>query len=390
MKKKKNELIFKTGILEKEHNNSLSVYVHIPFCISKCPYCAFYSRLVTNDDVNLFLEALSRELKWWSSFFPKGRIVTKTLYIGGGTPTILSAYQWERLISILDHRLDLCQGCEISVEANPGSVTKEHLRLWNDWGLTRVSLGVQSLHNDELKWLGRAHDSGTAIKALTQIKDAGFDLSADLLFGLSGQSIRKWYDSLKGVLQYGVDHISVYQLMLERGTPWGKKPPKGVFNGYPHYRFAQWYLTHKGLDQYEVASFSRQGKWCRHNIAYWYQKDVLALGPSAWGYFNGVRYWNHKHFSDYLIATESKDGATAGFEFLEEERKIREAVILATRTKWGVSLNNFYNKFNREILDDILSELREIPRDLFSKEELRIALSAKGMRVGNAIWERIV
>lgn len=390
MKKKRNKLISLAGLDKEHYNKPLSVYIHIPFCLSKCPYCAFYSKPVESDEVELYLEALNRDLKWWGSFLSRGKIRAKTLYIGGGTPTILSPLQWETLISLLENTLELIPGCEISVEANPGSLTKEHLNLWKDWSLTRVSLGVQSLHDDELKWLGRPHDSDTARKALSEVKEAGFDLSADLIFGLSGQSLRKWYYSLREILRYSVEHLSLYQLMLEQGTPWGERPPEGVFNGYPHYRFAQWYLARKGLNQYEVASFSRYGKWCRHNIAYWFQKDVLALGPSAWGYFKGVRYWNHKDLGDYCSSTLTGKGAARGFECLDEDQKIREAVILATRTNWGFLPANFYKKFNRQVLDSILSEWKGLPKELFSSDPSRIALSSKGMRVGNAIWERII
>lgn len=390
MKKRRNDLISQAGIRSESLDEPQYIYLHIPFCITKCPYCAFYSRPVSDSDVELYLEALEKELAWWSSFFPGGKISSRSLYMGGGTPSILSIPLWEQLIDLLGTYMILLPGCEVSVEANPGSLTREHITLWKELGLTRISLGVQSLSDEELKWLGRPHGVKDALRAMDLIREHDVDLSADLLFGLANQDIREWYRSLKGVLSFNPAHISVYQLMLEEGTPWGKNPPDGVFNGYYHYRFAQWYLAHKGMDQYEVASFSRPGKWCRHNIAYWYHKNVIGLGPSAWGYINDVRYCNFRDLREYARNAGTHQGAVEHSSRLNDADRLREAVILATRTKWGFIPENLSRSFDRETLQSILDDIRELPENLFVRDGSRVALSSRGMRVGNSVWERII
>jgi oxygen-independent coproporphyrinogen-3 oxidase len=390
MKTKRNDLISLAGISTEIYNDPQYVYLHIPFCISKCPYCAFYSRPVSDSDVVLYLEALEKELAWWSSFFPGGKIRAMSLYIGGGTPSILSIPQWQRLIHLLGTYMILLPGCEVSVEANPGSLSRDHILLWKELGLTRISLGVQSLSDEELKWLGRPHDAEDALRAMALIREHDVDLSADLLFGLAGQDIRQWHRSLKNVLSFNPAHISVYQLMLEEGTPWGVKPPDGVFNGYYHYRFAQWYLARKGMDQYEVASFSKPGKWCHHNIAYWYHKNVIGLGPSAWGYINNVRYCNFKDLYEYSRTAGTTRGAVKHSTRLNDSDRLREAVILATRTRWGFIPANLSRTFDRSALQSILDEIKELPENLFVQDGSRVALSNRGLRVGNSVWERII
>jgi len=379
-----------SGLLNNSCDGPISVYLHIPFCVSKCPYCAFYSMSAAGQYIDPFIDALERELSWWKLSFPGDRIQVRTLYIGGGTPTVLSVGQWKRLLSILDDSFNFVTGCEISVEANPDSLIYEHLNLWKDFGLTRVSLGVQSLFDEDLKWLGRPHDADTAKKALAAIREKGFDLSADLLFGIAGQDLRKWYDLLNEILNFDPDHLSIYQLMLEEGSRWGTSAPEGVFNGYPEYRLAQWFLPAKGLDQYEVASFAKPGKWCKHNIAYWYQKNVLALGPSAWGYLSGVRYCNNGNLSDYIRKAGSAEGNVSYYEELDDEARLREAMILSTRTKWGFLPANLCRSFSTGIFDKIIGGVHDLPESLFTRDGSRIAFSRKGMRLGNVVWERIV
>ena len=388
MKKIKNKELLK--LAEKGLKDPLSVYLHVPFCVSKCPYCAFYSVPAIEGRIDSFLDALEKEVAWWSPFFSDGKVRARTFYIGGGTPSALSIGQWKRLFSIFDNTLDLRPGCEVSVEANPDSLTKEHLCFWKDIGITRISLGVQSLYDEDLKWLGRPHDATTAKKALAAVREEGFDLSADLLFGIAGQNLRKWYNLLNEIMAFDPGHLSIYQLVLEEDSRWGKAAPRGLFNGYPEYRFAQWFLPKKGLEQYEVASFSRPGKWCRHNISYWYGKDVLAFGPSAWGYINGLRYCNVKNLKDYICKAGTCEGTVSDFEMLDEEKRLREAMILATRTRWGFLPANLRRCFDQGILDKILNSMQDLPKDLFTSDGTRIALSRKGIRVGNAIWERIV
>jgi len=171
----------------------------------------------------------------------------QTLYIGGGTPTVLSAKQWEKLILILERYVDFLPFLEASVEANPGSLRADHIKLWRSWKITRVSLGAQSLDEGELNWLRRPHNAYEVADSLAALVASGLDVSVDLLFGLPGQTIQSWHRAIKDCLRFGIRHLSIYELTLEENTPWGENPPKGLTAGYPLYRFAQWYLPKKDL-----------------------------------------------------------------------------------------------------------------------------------------------
>ncbi|MDR1378410.1 MAG: radical SAM family heme chaperone HemW [Synergistaceae bacterium] len=371
-------------------SSSFSLYLHVPFCLSKCGYCSFYSEPI--DEIPFFfeastdawLEALIQEAKNIASHWRGRRPPLRTLYIGGGTPSLLSLPVWGRLIHLLDNTFDLSELEEATIEANPCSLTEEHLSIWRDSFVTRVSLGIQSLQNDELAWLGRQHDEATALLALDKTLAYGFDVSADLIFGIPHQTLRTWRDSLQRVLDSGVEHVSAYQLTLEPDTPLGKITPS-LSDGYSFYRFAQWYLPRKGLEQYEIASFSRPSKECRHNLAYWRQENVLALGPSAWGYLTkeGLRYRNAPTLKEYITSMTTQSSLS---ERLGERSRGVEAAILALRTRWGIDVASFAARFGHELAEEVSAVLKEIPQRLVSFEKGHIHLTPAGMRVGNAIW----
>jgi oxygen-independent coproporphyrinogen-3 oxidase len=286
---------------------------------------------------------------------------------------------------------------EATVEANPCSLTDGHLALWRGSFVTRVSLGVQSLRDEELSWLGRRHDAKAALGALDRALSYGFDVSADLIFGLPisdfpFQTLRTWHDSLRRVLASGVAHVSAYQLTLSPDTPLGQIAPS-LPDGYSFYRFAQWYLPRKGLEQYEIASFARSGRECRHNLAYWRQGNVLALGPAAWGYLDrgkdGFRYRNVPTLEEYERAAAS-GARVAGAERLEGRAQGMEAAILALRTRQGIDTAAFAARFGEELTGAVVGVLREIPPRLVCFDNGRVRLTPAGMRVGNAIWTELL
>lgn len=364
----------------------VSIYVHIPFCASKCPYCAFFSIVPESGDIARFFDSLSLEISALQASAGT-RLDVATLYIGGGTPTIIPPEQWRELLSILESSLSFSSCAEVSVEANPGSLVAEHLDIWKRWRVNRISLGVQSLNNSELRTLGRTHDHRQAVSAMEKVKKAGFALSADLLFGIPGQDLRSWNRSLEGVLLTGVDHLSIYQLTLETGTPWGERSPGNLPEGYPLYRWAQYLLQRRGFVQYEVASFARSGRWCRHNMSYWLQKNVMGLGPSAWGYLDGVRMKNSANLDDYCIRLKNGESPVCFSEKLVGNDLESEAAILALRTRWGIRFQRYRNRFGEERLEAMRKKLDEIPQHLLVRTKAGASLSKEGMRVGNSVWE---
>ena len=366
-----------------------SLYLHVPFCAAKCGYCSFYSRRADDGEVAAWLDALEAEARTWRERLG-GRIPLRTLYVGGGTPSLLTPGDWRRVLRTLEAMADLSSLEEASVEANPSSLTKEHLTVWKDGGFTRVSLGVQSLDDGELRRIGRLHDAAGALRAMEVVLDAGLRLSVDLIFGLPDQTLRSWSASLRGVLAAGAGHLSTYQLTLEPDAPMSRQGFP-LPDGYPLYRYAQWFLAKKKFLQYEISSFAPAGAECRHNLAYWRQEPVLPLGPAAWGYLDGWRWSNPPTLEAYLeAARHGFPNPFAGAERLSPRARVLEAAILALRTRWGIDRLEFSRRWGAGMLREVEGVLLGLPPHLLRVDERSLALTPAGMRVGNAVWAELM
>ena len=354
--------------------NPCSLYVHVPFCERKCGYCSFYSVRKNDSNVSAWLEALENEAERYSV---DGKILLSTLYVGGGTPTVLTLSEWESLMSIIRKNFDTSTLIEATSEANPNSLTSEHVSFLKDNNFTRISLGVQSMNDSELKILGRIHDSESAENAMNLVKSSGLTLSCDLIFGIPGQTLRTWDKSLRCVMEYA-NHISCYQLTLEPDAPMYERYGSDDLNnaGYKFYRYAQYMLPRCGFEQYEISNFAPSGYECRHNLAYWNHSDVIALGPSAVSYVDGVRYSNPRTLEEYV----------SGVGGTKEELSVRESAVelavLSLRTKRGI--------LRADLLPEIEEVIMGMPSDLFVITPERIALTPRGMRLGNSIWCELI
>ena len=371
-----------------ESKRTFSLYVHVPFCRSKCPYCAFYSFRPRSGEMERWVSCIVKELTALKYEYLEGATLS-TIYFGGGTPSYLPLELWRTLCQTLDE-LPKMPDCEFTVEANPDSVGAEKLALWKYHGVTRISLGVQSLDDGELKTLARPHTSREALEAIELCQSYGFRVSVDLMFALPGQTLRKWHDSLSGIVRTGVGHISVYQLTIEPDSFWGRHQPEGLPDGYAMYRWAQYYLPRKGLKQYEIASFAREGHESRHNLAYWRRCNVLAAGPGAWGFLDGRRFANHKDLAKWAEAVENGISPMEYEEHLSGAREAAEAAVLALRMAEGIDSEAFVRRYGREYLDAITAKVRQMPSEYFRRTERGFSLSPRGMRVGNAIWCELI
>ncbi|MBR4196981.1 MAG: radical SAM family heme chaperone HemW [Synergistaceae bacterium] len=353
---------------------AVSLYVHVPFCERKCGYCSFYSMAGGRELIPAWLEALKREAE---SYSRDGKIPLSTLYIGGGTPTFLTVTEWDTLMTIIRANFSTSAITEATTEANPASLTPEHVSFFRDNNFTRISLGVQSMNDSELLTLGRLHDSRSAEKAMSLVKSSGLNLSCDLIFAIPGQTLRSWDYSLRRVMEYAC-HISCYQLTLEPGVPMWEKFGGDDLNGagYKFYRYAQYMLPRHNFGQYEISNFALPGHECRHNLAYWNHSDVIAIGPSAVSYVDGVRCANPSELGKYIAGVKGER------EKLSPRDSELELVILSLRTKFGVPRKN--------LLPEIERAISEMPADLFVFTPERIALSPRGMRLGNYIWSEIM
>ncbi|MDR3331376.1 MAG: radical SAM family heme chaperone HemW [Synergistaceae bacterium] len=362
-----------------------SVYIHVPFCESKCPYCAFKSAVKRNGDEELYIRATAGEAALRS---PEAGVL-KTLYIGGGTPSALSVESWKTLTEAIDRSFILADDAEITLEANPGSITEEHIALWSAWRVNRVSVGAQSFLDGDLKFLGRIHGADQANDAVRSCIDAGFSVSLDLMFGLPRGTLRDWASSLGAALALRPHHISVYQLSIEPGTPFAKKN-FDLPDGYAQYRYAQWRLPRAGYGQYEVASFALHGNESRHNLNYWADEEYIGIGPSAWSCRGGTRRMNAPGLDEYVKMIEDKGSAAVYEERLDDERAARQAAVLALRTSGGIDWGSFTARHGEDSAKEIKKELEKFPSSLIERSETRARLTPKGLRVGNAIWSELI
>ncbi len=271
-----------------------ALYVHIPFCDHKCIYCDFYS-IITTYNVEPFLDHLKKEIEFYSGLYKNDNRFT-SVFFGGGTPSLLCPGDLNEIILHLKKHFIISDEAEITLETNPGTVTDEKLKNFLESGVNRISIGIQSFYDDDLRFLTRIHDKKTAVDTVLNASYAGYkNISVDLIFNLPGQSKQKWLHNLNEAVNLPVNHISAYSLILEKGTILNKLVIDGIVkmqdNDYDAdlYETTINFLTSKGFNQYEVSNFAKDRYECLHNKAYWHHRDYLGLGPSAHSFMNGKR-----------------------------------------------------------------------------------------------------
>ena len=333
-----------------------ALYVHIPFCDHKCIYCDFYS-IITSDNIDNFLKALKKEIEFYSPKYSSGRFFSSILF-GGGTPSLMQPDYIGNIISILKDNFFIAGNAEITMETNPGTVDKNKLEMFRKVGINRLSFGVQSFQNDELKFLTRIHDKETAIQAVNDANDIGFEnINIDLIFNLPKQTKEKWKYNLETAVSLPLKHISTYSLILEHGTILNKMVLDGKVtlqdNDYDAelYEMTIDFLTASGFDQYEVSNFARPGFECRHNNAYWRYNEYLSFGPSAHSFADNKRWWNYSSLKHYISEIEKNGLAQANFELLSDEQRFNEYVMLALRSK-GINQTDFQKRFGVNWLEN--------------------------------------
>ena len=319
----------------------LGFYVHVPFCQSKCPYCDFYS-ITDTSLIPAYLSALEKEAQRHQDAFP----VFDTLYLGGGTPTLLDGAQLGALVDNLRRHFHFAADTEFTIEANPDDLTAEKLRLFKDLGVNRVSLGVQSLNDAELRFLGRRHTARRARRALSLARAAGFaNLGVDLIYGLPGQQEETWIRTLEQVLEFSPEHLSCYQLTLAPDTPLGRRAARGELKPLGEeeerafFLLTARFLADRGFIQYEVSNFAREKRcFCRHNLKYWRHAPYLGLGPGAHSFNGSRRWWNHGELKRYHAALAADAAPVAGEETLTPSQLRLESLYLGFRSLDGVDL----------------------------------------------------
>jgi len=317
------------------------LYVHVPFCKSKCPYCDFFS--VTNRSlVNEWLRAIEKEALFYKDNFR----AFDTLYIGGGTPTCLGDSELAILLGSLNNHFTLLPEAEVTLEANPNDITLERLKHFLNLGINRISLGIQAFSDRELKFLGRRNSVLQNHRVLQWIRCCNsLILAVDLIYGLPGQTLTTWMDTLEQVLEYRPEHLSCYQLTLEERTPFGEMHKEGLLEplsdqaGADFFLQTSDFLEEKGYLHYEISNFAKSPEhMAHHNCKYWRHVPYLGLGPAAHSLQNGVRWWNVRSVEQYCRSLEYDQSPVAEKEVLSAEQLHMESLLLGLRTAHGVPL----------------------------------------------------
>jgi len=323
------------------------VYIHVPFCKTKCPYCDFYS-ITDTSLADKWAEQISREILLY-----KGTYGTfDSIYIGGGTPTILEAGHLEIIFEALFSGFAFSGDTEITFEANPDDVTRDKLHDLKVLGINRISIGVQSFNEAELDFLQRRHTVSGAVDAIRLVKDEGYNnLSIDLMYGLPGQSIKDWAYSLEKAVSFAPAHLSCYQFTLEDRTPYGKLKTEGKLitateeEEREFFLFTSDFLEHKGYIHYEISNFAHSEVfYSRHNMKYWQHIPYLGLGPAAHSFMENKRWWNTRSVDEYCRMLDKGEKPLEGMEELSQDQLRLERLFLGFRTKIGVGLNDIPDK----------------------------------------------
>jgi oxygen-independent coproporphyrinogen-3 oxidase len=359
------------------------LYVHIPFCRSKCPYCGFFS-IASLSLVPAWLDALEKEVSFYRDLFE----TFDTLYLGGGTPSVLALKDLGRVMGILFESFDFDPDTEITLEANPGDLTPEKIRGIRRLGVNRVNVGVQSFDDRVLSFLGRRRTAGQAEQALADLAAQGFENTGlDLIYGIPGQSLKEWIGTLRHALTFQPSHLSCYQLTLEPKTPFAKMRDAGEIEPLEEERESAFFLATsrflegKGYIHYEISNFAGTGaRFSRHNRKYWNHTPYLGLGPSAHSFFEGARWWNLRSVRKYARALKEGMPPIEGYEYLTAGQLRLEAVALGLRTREGIDL--------KEILDGAPSSgpLSLLQKSGFVKlENGRVLPTRKGFLVADSL-----
>ena len=379
------------GFLTNTKNKTpLGIYVHVPFCRSKCQYCDFYS-LTCKDDksIETYIRAICDHIKESGPLTPGYKV--DTIYFGGGTPSFLGADALATILTTIRRVFDVDPNAEITLEANPDSVSDQLLRRVRAEGFNRISLGVQTDDDELLKKLGRPHDYAQVVSAVQRIRKAGFkNLSLDLMYGLPGQTLLNWKDTLERVITLGPDHISCYALKVEENTP--LYACKDILNIADDDTQAEMYLAgveilrSHGFRQYEISNFARKGLYSRHNMKYWTGGEYLGFGPAASSDFGGRRFTTIRDLQGYVNGIQTGGSVLEEVDEVPQRERAGEYLMLRLRTISGINRYEYERKFLLPF-DEIEAAL-ERSRNMgyaMRSEEGRWRLTPRGYLISNDI-----
>lgn len=366
-------------------DTSFELYIHIPFCVRKCAYCDFLSAPGSEEAKASYTEALLREIE---AVKTEKREVS-SIFVGGGTPSALSPSLMEDIFEKIHESFSVAPDAEITIEANPGTLSKEKLFLYKNAGINRLSLGLQSPEAAELKSLGRIHTYEEFLESFSLAREAGFqNINVDLMCALPDQTYEGWIRNLRTVAALHPEHISAYSLIIEEGTPFAKRklnlPDEDT--EYRMYEDTAGILAEYGYEQYEISNYAKKGLACRHNIGYWTRKEYLGLGLGAASLWGNQRFSNTSDFSEYLNDSGSPEKIRENRETLSLEEEMSEFMFLGLRMTEGVSKAEFQESFGtpiESVYGKVLDKYKSV--GLLEEKEGRIFLTRAGIHVSNGV-----
>ena len=349
------------------------------------------------EHMDIFISQIIKEIKYTSQQSQQYFRPATSIFFGGGTPSLLSATQMQKIINEIHTSIAIHPNAEWTMECNPGTITLESLKAYKDLGINRLSFGIQSFHQKELDFLHRIHSPMESIEAVSLARQAGFDnINIDLIFALPDQQMNSWKQTLEMAIELQTEHISAYSLIFEEKTPLYTMLQKGLVKPSEEEKDADMYaytietLTSAGYSQYEVSNFAKDGYSCVHNRTYWQAKEYIAFGPSAHGFLHNKRYWNYRNLIRYFEAVEKNGKGEANVEELSAYNRLFETVFLSFRAE-GLNINEINTEFNIDILSILEKEFA-----LWKQEELIelhhsiISLTAKGYALCDELSVRII
>jgi len=373
------------------------IYVHVPFCRSKCPYCDFYSVTETGL-ISDYIAALPAELSRSKSLVA----AVDSVYFGGGTPSLLTPGQIGRILEHLNTDYSVTADAEITLEVNPGTTDRSRLAAYRDAGVNRLSIGLQSIDDRALRFLGRIHSAAQGIDTYGWARQAGFEnLGLDLIYGIPGQTPDRWEDELATVCGLAPEHLSCYMLTMEKGTPMAEKVLDGRLRPLEEKVAGELFdctagcLTANGYHWYEVSNFARRfaavDRRSRHNRKYWTFAPYLGFGPAAHSFVGNRRWWNHRSLSRYLAAVASGRSPVEETETLTREQRIMEFVYLGLRQTEGIDAADFKTRFGADFYDRYKPEASRLIREgWMEKTPKGVRLTKGGMRFLERVVDRLL
>ena len=368
---------------------SSGLYIHIPFCRTKCPYCDFYS-VTQTEKLPLFMTSIIREMELYRGLYAP----FDTIYLGGGTPSLLNSDRIKTILDALRETFSFAPDTEITCEANPGDLTPEAATGLRAAGINRITIGVQSFDDHVLAFLGRRHRASEATSAIKNAREAGFaNVGLDLIYGVPGQEIGRWLETLGEALSFAPEHLSCYQLTLEPSTPLGRRVRRGELTFPPDNLLHDFFihtsetLEGAGYIHYEVSNFARgKDRMSRHNRKYWNHTPYLGLGPSAHSFAKGRRWWNHRSLDRYIDMVNAGLPPIGGTEILSGEQILLEAFYLGMRTREGIDLERFAERYGCDLIAEKGTALRTLQEQgLITIQKGRLRPTRAGLAVSDSL-----